>query len=439
MNLMANRVDTSYPPLQRAAYVIGVLWLVTLFSQLDRQLPALLVRPIRAEFAISDTQFSLLQGYAFAIFYTVMGLPFGRMVDRYNRQRLIIFGIALWSGMTVLAGFAQSYGQLLMTRMGVGIGEAVLAPAAYSIIADYVAPARRGRALGIYYVSLAIGSGASLLLGGLIFRWVPEQGIVLPMLGHLAPWQLMFVLAGAPGLLLILLTLTVREPQRHELAGGADSSIADVLRFLRIHAATFARLLTYPAVLAIIGYGVLAWAPAFFERTHGMPPSQSGPMLGVLVAVAGLTGTLCSGFLSDPWTAAGHPAARFRVTLIAWALIIPCAIAWPLMPTAALALAVLAAAIFGISLGQAAAPPSIQEVVPNHMRGQVIAIYLLLGGLLGIGLGPTAVALATDYLYADDQALGLALITVSAPAALLGLWLSWSGQRPYARTRAALR
>ncbi|MDB5423994.1 MAG: uncharacterized protein JWQ29_1410, partial [Phenylobacterium sp.] len=154
-----------YPPSGYAWYVIGVLFAATLMSQLDRQLPALLVRPIRAQFGISDTGFSLLQGYAFALVYTFAGLPFGWLVDRTVRRNLIIGGLVTWSVMTVLSAFAQTYPQLLLARMGVGMGEAVLAPAAYSMIADYVAPERRGRALSVYYVSLAIGSGASLVLG----------------------------------------------------------------------------------------------------------------------------------------------------------------------------------------------------------------------------------------------------------------------------------
>jgi len=418
--------------------VIAILWLVTLFSQLDRQLPALLVRPLKAEFALSDTQFSLLQGYAFALFYTLMGLPFGRMVDRTNRRNLILIGIAIWSSMTVVAGFATSFTELLVARIGVGIGEAVLAPAAYSIIADYVAPQRRGRALGIYYVSLAIGSGASLLLGGLILGALPQEGMEIA--GHwLAPWQLTFIIAGLPGLPLLLLLLAVREPARQEVHGAESASIGDFIRYLVVHRATFSRLLTYPALTAAIGYGTLAWAPAFFERTFDLHVSHAGVTLGILVALSGLVGTLISGFLSDRWLAQGKPAARFRVTLVAWALLVPSASLWPLMPTVELSLALLTVAITGSAMAQAAAPPSVQDVFPNTMRGLAIALYLLLGGLVGIGLGPMLVALVTDHIFGDDAMLGMSLVVVSVPLTLAGLWLSISGQRPYARTLAALQ
>lgn len=428
-----------FPPAAQAWTVIAILWIVTLFSQLDRQLPALLVRPLKAEFGITDTQFSLLQGYAFALVYTVMGLPFGRLVDRTSRRNLILFGIIVWSTMTVLAGFATSYWELLLARVGVGVGEAVLAPAAYSIIADYVAPARRGRALGVYYVSLAIGSGASLLLGGLILGLLPAAGLNVPGIGMLAPWQLTFILAGLPGIPLVLLLLFVREPLRHETHGVERASIRDFLRYVAAHRSTFSRLLTYPALIAAIGYGMLAWAPAFFERQFHMPIAHVGLALGPLVAVSGLVGTLISGFLSDRWLAQGKPAARFRVTLVAWVLIVPSASLWSLMPSAALAFAMLALVVTGTAIAQAAAPPSVQDVFPNTMRGQAIALYLLLAGLVGIGLGPMLVALVTDHLFGDDSKLGLSIVVVAVPMTLLGLWLSISGQRPYARTLAALR
>ncbi|WP_219856714.1 spinster family MFS transporter [Pseudomonas capeferrum] len=431
--------EQPYPAVSYAWLVIAILWLVTLFSQLDRQLPALLVKPLKDQFAISDTQFSLLHGYAFAIAYTLMGLPFGRMVDRINRRNLILFGVFVWSAMTLLSGFARSYEELLLTRMGIGVGEAVLAPAAYSIIADYVTPKRRGRALSIYYVSLAIGSGASLFLGGLILRWIPPEGLLIQ--GHLlSPWQATFILAGLPGIPLLFLLLAVREPTRRETGTQPNSTMREFFAHLFRHRCTFARLMTYPALLAVIGYGTLAWAPAFFERQHGVPVSQSGPILGLIIAFAGLCGTLLSGQLSDRWLAQGKPAARFRVTLVAWAFIIPAALSWPLMPDAKLSFLLLGFAIFGFSIGQAAAPASIQDIVPNSMRGQAVAVYLLLGGLLGIGLGPTSVALVNDYLYAGDpQALPYALVTVTLPAAVLGLWMSWSGLACYARTCASLK
>src|SRR5258706_5383012 len=169
--------NPAYPSLRYAWYAIGVLFAVTLLSQLDRQLPALLVRPLRKEFGISDTGFSLLQGYAFAVFYTLAGLPLGRLVDRGHRRNLIVVGLVFWSAATILFAFGQSYTHLLLARIGVGIGEAVLAPAAYSLIPGWVEPKRRGRALPVFYVSIAIRSGAALLAWGRLFGGGSPPGV----------------------------------------------------------------------------------------------------------------------------------------------------------------------------------------------------------------------------------------------------------------------
>lgn len=439
----ASAPATAFPPARVAWYVIGVLFAVTLLSQLDRQLPALVVRPLRKEFGISDTAFSLLQGYAFAVFYTLAGLPLGRWVDRGNRRNLIFVGLLFWSAATALFALAQTYEQLLLARIGVGIGEAVLAPAAYSMIADYVAPERRGRALAVYYVSIAIGSGASLLLGGWLLALIPPEGLALGTLGTFAAWRVAFFAAAMPALpLAVILLLTVREPARMETGaaqGSADTpSVAEFVRHLRTHAATFARVLTYPTLLSIIGYGALAWAPALFDRVHGIPPARAGIVLGIIIAAAGASGTLLSGYLSDRWTARGDPASRFRVALVGVAIFIVPATAWPLVASPVLAFGLLFLTVFGLGLAQSAAPASIQAVVPNRMRGQAIALYLLLAGLLGIGLGPTSVALVTDYVFHDDKALPYSMALMAGPSALIGLWLIASGLKPYARTVSAL-
>lgn len=438
---LATKPATNYPSAGYAWYVIGVLFVVTLLSQMDRQLPSLVVGPLRKTFGISDTAFSLLQGYAFAVFYTLTALPLGRLVDRGNRRNLIGAGLLFWGAATALFAFGQSYAQLLLARVGVGIGEAVLAPAAYSLIADCVEPARRARAFAVYYTSLAIGSGASLLLGGWLLSVIPAGGLPIPGFGDVPAWRIAFVVAALPAApLALLMLLSVREPARHESThAGQDSAgkeaapRSEFLNYLREHASTFTRVLTYPALLSVIGYGALAWAPALFSRSFAMPASRSGPILGIIIAAAGVAGTLASGALSDQWASRGIPAARFRVALVGVGLLAAPSVLWPLMPNATLAFALLCINLVGLSIAQAAAPASIQAVVPNRMRGQAIAVYLLLAGLLGIGLGPTAVALVTDHLFHHDTALRYSIALTAAPAALLALWLIGSGLRPYAQ------
>jgi MFS family permease len=309
------------------------------------------------------------------------------------------------------------------------------------MIADYVSPERRGRALGVYYVSLAIGSGASLVLGGLIARLIPDAGLTLPVLGSLSQWRLTFLTAGAPGIFLALLLLTVREPIRRDDLGRTQekSTLKELFRHLGANFSTYSRVLTYPAVIAVIGYGTLGWAPAFFDRRFGMPMTVAGPLVGTIVAAGGLVGTLISGFLSDRWAAKGVQSARFKVTLLAFALILPTVATWSLAPNQWLSLALFSVVVAGFSMAQASAPAVVQEITPNNMRGQMISIYLLLGGLLGIGFGPLAIALVTDHVLHDDKAIHLSLALVGGPFALLGLLLTWTGQKPYARTLAALK
>ena len=433
-----------FPPLRRAGYTIGLLFLVTLMSQLDRQLPALLVGPLRAEFGISDTAFSLLHSYAFALSFTLMGLPLGRLVDTHNRRNLIVAGLLFWSAATALFAFGRSYNALVAARVGLGIGEAVLAPAAYSLIADLVVPHRRGRAVALYSISISVGSGASLLIGGWLMTVIPTNGLALPGLGNLSGWRLVFLLSALPGLPVALLFLaTTREPsrQREILLRASQQempSLADFIDYLRQQPATFSRLLCYPTILTFLGYAALAWAPALFERSHGISPARSAVVLGIGVAVAGTLGMLVSGFVSDGWLARGVPAARLRVALVGVAVAALPAVLWPLAQEAVLAFGLLFLLVFGISVAQSAVPTSIQAVFPNRLRGLAMGTYLLLSGFLGIGLGPTSVALVTDYVFHDDLALCYAIVITAGPAALLGLWLIVSGLEPYARTHDKL-
>jgi MFS family permease len=427
----------AYPPAIYAWYVIAVLFAVTLLSQLDRQLPSLLVRPLRKEFGISDTAFSLLQGYAFAIFYTLAGLPLGRMVDRGNRRNLILAGLLFWSAATVLFAFGQTYAHLILARIGVGIGEAVLAPAAYSMIADYMEPARRGRALAVYYISIAIGSGASLLLGGWLLAAIPPQGMTIGMLGEWPAWRIAFLAAAAPVVPLALLLLSVREPARREVTmdgeiSDSQSSFADFAAHLRAR-----RHLCTRAHVSYLALHHWVWCPRLGAR---LVRSQlwhtglrSGPVLGMIIAAAGAAGTLAGGFLSDRWIARAVPAARFRVALAGVAIFAVPSVLWPLMPGPTPAFVLLFITVLGLGLSQSAAPASIQAVVPNRMRGRAIALYLLLAGLLGLGLGPTAVALVTDYVFGNDASLRYSLALTARPSALFGLWLIGSGLRPYAQ------
>jgi MFS family permease len=337
-------------------------------------LPALLVRPIRAQFAFSDTEFSLLQGCAFSICYTLMGLPLGRMVDCATRRNLIYWGMVFWTAMTAASAFASSYTMLFIARMGVG--EVVLAPAAYSMIADYVAPERRGRALALYYTPLGVGSGASMLLGGWLLGAIPKEGVELPLLGLLPAWRICFLAAAAFGVgpRAITADLTRAHAPRSERKGGGKLG-RRIHRFPEAAPPDLCALNDYLALLAMIGDAMLSWAPALFEQCCDVPISRAGTILGLIIAGAGLSGTLFSGFLSGRWLRMNVDAACF----------------------------------------------------------------LLIAGLLGLGLGPTLVALVSDHVLHGGSKVHDAIGVMVVTTALVAIWLCWSGLKPFAVTRMMIR
>lgn len=423
------RVDG--PSSARGWYVVAILAFITALSQFDRHLPSLLVDPLKLRFAISDTEFSLLHGYAFAITYAVLGVPLGRLVDYRNRRNLIIAGLVCWSLMTALAAFATTFGQLLVTRMGVGIGEAVLAPAAYSIIADYFSAERRGKAMAIYFTSLVMGGGVAMMAGGAVLRALPAEGIAVPLLGHLELWQAMFLVAGLPGFVAVWLLLTVREPARCETAvDGPRVPFTQFLQFVRQRASVFGRIIGAAGLFTIVGYGVLGWAPALFDRRFGVPPGQSAMFLGLLMIVGGTLGPVFAGWLSDRLHARGTRAGRIWPLIIGAFVLIP-ATGWAIMPTVPAAILMLAFVVFAIGMINASLPIILQQLAPNEMRGQTIALYMLVVGVVGIGFGPMAVGLLTDYVFRSDALLPWSIVTMAAPAALVGTWLCWRAIGPY--------
>lgn len=200
--------NNGYPSNLAAWTTVAILMVAYVLSFIDRQILNLLVGPIRRDLAISDTEMSLLMGLSFALFYTLCGIPLGRMADNRSRRGLILFGVLVWSAMTAACGLARSYWQFLTFRVGVGVGEAALSPAAYSLIADSFPRERRATAISVYSMGIYLGSGLAFLLGGLVIKFASAQGDVhLPLFGEVRPWQLIFLILGAAGVLFCLLLL----------------------------------------------------------------------------------------------------------------------------------------------------------------------------------------------------------------------------------------
>ena len=421
--------------------VVAILMVAYVFSFIDRQILSLLVGPIRRDLGISDTGMSLLMGLSFALFYSLLGIPLGRLADARSRRGLIMAGVAFWSLMTALCGAARNYWQLFLCRIGVGVGEAALSPAAYSMIADYFPPHRRGFAMGVYSAGITLGSGIALLLGGLIVHFVSGQERVdVPLAGPTRPWQAVFYLLGSAGLVFSMAFLFVREPVR----SGANAAagvvpMREVVAYLwRNRRAVFGHNLGF-ALSALCAYSAQAWTPSFFIRSFGWEAGRIGMVYGVLVLVFGTAGIVFGGRLMDRWMKQGHADAALRVGLVSAAIALVSNLLYLSMPNATLALVAMMPAVFALSMPFGAAPSAIQEIVPGRMRGQAVAIYLLIVSLIGLGIGPTAVALLTDYLFADDGALRWSLMIVLSVAGVASMLLLAAARGPFCETWARLR
>ncbi|MFZ3203481.1 MAG: MFS transporter [Pseudomonas sp.] len=424
--------NNGYPSSARAWATVAILMVAYVLSFIDRQILNLLVGPIRRDLMISDTQMSLLMGLSFALFYTVCGIPLGRLADTRSRRGLIAIGILFWSAATAACGMARLYWQFLICRIGVGVGEAALSPAAYSLIADSFPAARRATAISVYSMGVYLGSGLAFLFGGLVIKLASAQGdVLLPVLGEVRPWQLIFLALGAAGVLFTLLMLAVKEPARRGVGAGVAVPLADVGRYIRANKRTVLCHNFGFAGLAFAGYGSAAWIPTFFIRTYGWDAGQVGIVYGSIVAVFGCLGIVFGGRLADRMARRGSIDANMRVGLYAALGAAPFVLAFPLMESALWAAILIAPAVFFLSMPFGVAPAAIQEIMPNSMRGQASAIYLFVITLIGLGIGPTAVALVTDYVFGDDQALRYSLLIVTSIAVFSSIVLLSMSLKPY--------
>lgn len=417
-------------------YVVGVLLLAYTLSFVDRMILSLLVAPIRTALDISDTQVSLLIGLAFALFYTLLGLPLAWIADRYNRRNLIMAGIGVWSVMTAGCGFAGSYASLFAARMGVGVGEATLSPAAYSMLSDYFPRDKLARAMAVYSIGVPLGAGIALILGSFVVQAVLAAPMVdVPFYGAMDAWRLIFVWVAAPGLLIALLMLTVREPLRRGRRAALPSATASaaaapgLIAHLRTQRAALGALFGGMSLIGLVMYGVIAWIPTFFARTYDMEIAHAGLWFGIIMAVGGAVGLIVGGSLADRLYAKGVADAHLRVMRLSILLGGPPLLATALMPDSTLAFIMLAIA-FPCMTMHGVGGVALQLITPNEYRARMTALYFFIVNLIGLGFGPVLIAILTDYLFQDDAALrySIAIVaTVALPIAAIILTLGFRG------------
>lgn len=405
-------------------YALGVLTLVYTSSHVDRQIMGIVLEPIKRDLGASDTQMGFLVGLTFAVFYATLGMPIAMLADRTNRRNIVTASVTIWSGMTALCGYAGSFAQLALARIGVGIGEAGSSPPSHSIIADLFPVATRGTAMGIFALGVNFGLLIAYLGGGFLSEhW---------------GWRATFVAVGLPGLLIaLLLHFTTIEPQRGAVerpvepaaVGGAGAApIADspprfmeVWRFMWQNLAT--RHLTIGAALAgFTGYGFTLWMPSFFVRSHGLGPTEVGLVLALMTGVVGGLGTFAAGRLADV-LAARDPRWRAWLVGAAKAGYVPFLVAffWIEDLTLSLMLYTIPAFFGGFYLAPTFA--LVQNLVGLRMRALASSITLFILNIIGMGFGPQLVGVLSD-LFAPaygQESLRMALMVL----ALLNIWCGY--------------
>jgi len=412
-----------------AWYVLAVLILAYTVSFIDRQALTLMVDPIRATLGITDTQLSLLHGFAFAIFYSIMGIPIGRLVDRRRRTIIIAAGIVVWSMMTAACGLARNFLQMFLARIGVGVGEAALSPGAYSLIADFFPRRRLPLALSIYTSAAYAGSGLAIMIGGTLIGLMPA--VTLPAIGTLEPWQAVFIAIGLPGLLVAIAVFFLREPARTSMVAGDPPGIADLVRHIGRNRGAYLLTMFGFSLSGMLWNGALAWFPTYLMRSFAWTPGDVGLCYGSTLIVAGTSGILSGGALGSRLRLAGRDDSNILVGLVALGLAVPFSLMATMTDSQWTALAGIGLFLFATCMPWGCAAAAMQEITPNQLRGQISAIYLFFLNFIGLAFGPTLVAAFTDSVFADDAAVGLSIASVTLLAAPVSALVLMLARRPY--------
>ncbi len=379
--------DNPYASRRAAYYALGLLTVVYSFNFIDRQLLAILQESIKAELDLSDGQLGLLTGFAFAVFYVTAGIPIARWADRANRRNIVSLALFTWSFMTAISGFVQNYAQLLLARIGVGVGEAGGSPPSHSIISDIFPAEKRASALGFYSTGVNIGILFGFLFGG----WLNE----------FFGWRVAFLVVGVPGILLaFLVRFTLAEPVRglaeQRTVADKPTPVMDILRLLWSRG-TFRHLAFGAALNAFAGYSTSSWTASFFIRSHDMTTGELGTWLALILGLGGAIGVFFGGYIADRLAPRDKRWYAWLPALVGF-FSVPFAAAVYLVdsPYVALAIAAVPGLLHNVYLGNTLAVT--HGMVGLRMRAMSSAILFFILNIIGLGAGPWMVGMLSDYL-----------------------------------------
>lgn len=394
---------TAWPSPARANLWLGILVLAYICSFLDRQILSLLIDPIKRDLQISETQFGLLHGLSFALMYCILGLVLGGLVDALNRKWIIVIGIVSWSVATAACGLASSFFQLFFARVLVGIGEAALSPAAYSLLADTFPRDRLARAISIYTAGAGAGAGIAIILGGSVIHAVENAGLVeLALFGQLRSWQLVFLLLALLGLPIALAMIALREPARQSREASGTVGWGDFFRYVRARSSVILPFMFGLTGFLAISLGTFTWAPAILLRVYRLPLDQVGLMLGGVALIATTTALIGGAECVIRLERRGVRQAALKVAITSLALAIPAAGLLCMATDVTWALVAIGALLFLANTSVGTAGAMLQHLVPNQMRGRMSALYLAIQNGLGMVVGTSLPGILTDYAFNAD-------------------------------------
>lgn len=414
-----------YPARSVAWYATIMLAFLYWLSILDRFIISLLVDPIKRDLGLTDVQFGLLQGFAFALTFAIFGLLFGTLADRTSRRWVIFSGVSIWSLATAACGVAQNFWHLALARVGVGAGEAALNPCATSMLTDLHPRERLTSAMAVYAMGATVGMGTAFIFGGAIVQFVSgSETMVLPLIGEVRSWQAVFFIVGIPGMLASLLIFTVPEPlrrgRRSEVAGSARNSYREMLRFMSTRKRFFTCHYTGFILASTIISGMGAWYAAHMARKFGWGAGQIGLSLGITIAGAGVIGKLLCGYVVDAMYRRGSRDAQMRWYAGCLFFATPLGIWATTSDSPWVYLAAMGGYLIFTSPLPACSSTALNLVTPNELRGTGMALYGAIGGILGAGSGPLLMAAASQYIFGSETDIGLGMATVIGVCGPLG-------------------
>lgn len=402
----------------RAWYAVVFLTVGASLSTVDRQVLALMIGPVRRDLAISDSEMGLLGGLAFTLLYTAFTFPAAWIADQRSRRMVITGGMLLWSAMTATCGLTHRFITLFLARMGVGLGEAALGPAAYSMMSDLFPRRTLPSAIGLFSAAPFIGVGVANILGGQVVQHFEAAPMVtLPLLGVVKSWQIMFLALGLPGVALAVLgRLTLREPARRgRFAGDGHVPLTarQIAGFLAGRRGFLGLMFTAYVALAIQGWGLFFWVVEFLVRERGMARGQVGLIYGLMAVSLGLAGSIVSGRVASRLLKRGASDTLMRLVLYSVLALMPLAIVMPLAPRAWQVLALLTPITFLMGWPGGLGTTALQFIVPNELKGRIVALYLLVVNFISLTLGPLLGGVISDRLFAG-RSLGGSLALMAA-------------------------